>query len=59
MLDPVVAKLQVSKINDSSTQDRSVYSGLLTGLKGGGTTHVSVIAENGDAVSISSSINDK
>ena len=59
MLDPEVAKLQVQKINDSSTQENSLYGGLLMGKEEDGTTHVSIIAENGDAVSVSSSINDK
>ena len=59
MFDPEIAKIHVQKINDSSTQDRSVYSSLLTGKIGGGTTHISVLAENGDAVAVSSSINDK
>ena len=59
MLDPEIAKLQAHKINDSSTQDRTVYGSFLTGKIGGGTTHISVLAENGDAVSVSSSINDK
>ena len=59
IFDPEVAKIQVQKINDSTTHDRTFYGSMLTGKKEGGTTHVSVIAENGDAVSVSSSINDK
>lgn len=59
MLDPAVAKLQVQKINDSSTQDRLFYGTLLTGKEEDGTTHVSILSENGDAVAASSSINDK
>ena len=59
IFDPEVARIQAKKINDSTTQDRTFYGSLLTGKKEGGTTHASIIAENGDAVSVSSSINDK
>lgn len=59
LLDPEVAKLQVQKINDTSTQEKSFYGSLLTGTEEKGTTHVSILAENGDAVAVTSSINDK
>ena len=59
MLDPEVAKAQSKKIDDTETKIREFYNALLDEREDHGTTHVSLLAENGDAVAVSSSINDK
>eukprot|EP00795_Rhopilema_esculentum_P015621 gene15621-6904_t len=59
VIDPDVARYQKEKINDTTTHDRQFYGTLLRGKEDHGTTHVSILAENGDAVAASSSINDK
>lgn len=47
----------VSKINDNHTHDSSYYEPHDDFVDEFGTSHLSVLASNGDAVSITSSIN--
>ncbi|KAG7480602.1 hypothetical protein MATL_G00058060 [Megalops atlanticus] len=56
LLTEEFAKDVRSKINDSSTQDPSYYD-LTSSLDPLGTAHVSVIADDGTAVSVTSTIN--
>jgi gamma-glutamyltranspeptidase/glutathione hydrolase/leukotriene-C4 hydrolase len=47
----------VEKIDDNQTFDYSYYDPAGVTKTGHGTTHVSILASNGDAVSLTSSIN--
>jgi gamma-glutamyltranspeptidase len=46
-----------SRISDSKTHDYGFYGGTLN-RQDGGTAHISIVAANGDAVSMTSTIND-
>lgn len=45
------------QISDETTHPPSFYKPVMEGEEDYGTSHVSVLAENGDAVSVTSSIN--
>ena len=47
----------VEKIDDNQTFDFSYYNPASATKNGHGTTHISILAPNGDAVSLTSSIN--
>ncbi len=59
VLDEEVAKSQCKKISDEETKGLSFYTDAVKGKEQDGTSHVSLIAENGDAVAATSSINFK
>ena len=47
----------MEKIDDNKTFDYSYYNPAAVPNPGHGTTHISILASNGDAVSLTSSIN--
>jgi gamma-glutamyltranspeptidase/glutathione hydrolase/leukotriene-C4 hydrolase len=58
MNGPVSSMLAKAKINDSSTvNDPSFYGGAFLAPTDAGTSHTSVLAPNGDAVSVTSTVN--
>ena len=58
MMSPVSSIHAKSQINDSSTvNDPSFYGGSFFGPNDAGTSHTSILAPNGDAVSVTSTIN--
>lgn len=61
MLDLNVAKEMFSRITDDITHDQDYYMQPFdfpaTTARGHGTSHLSVLAENGDAVAATSTIN--
>ena len=57
LLDSKIAEEHRLLINDSHTQDPPYYGKIFEESNEQGTTHVSVLAENGDAVSCTSSVN--
>lgn len=57
MTKPDLIKKIVEKIDDNQTFDYSYYNPACTIKQGHGTTHISILAPNGDAVSLTSSIN--
>ena len=58
MMSPVSSTRARSQINDSSTvNDPSYYGASFVGPTDAGTSHTSVLAPNGDAVSVTSTIN--
>ena len=59
MLDPSVAGRMRSLITDDTTHDISYYElpEVFSSLSPTGTSHLSVLAANGDAVSATSTIN--
>ena len=58
MRQPASAIRAKAKINDSFTNnDPTFYGGAFLGTTDAGTSHTSVIAPNGDAVSVTSTIN--
>jgi gamma-glutamyltranspeptidase/glutathione hydrolase/leukotriene-C4 hydrolase len=61
MLDPNVAKEMFSRITDDITHNQDYYvwpfDVMPNWARDHGTSHVSVLAENGDAVAITSTIN--
>ena len=52
-------KKHFKMIDDKVTHEKTYYSKYLIAKDDRGTTHVSVIAENGDAVAATDSLNDK
>eukprot|EP00794_Sanderia_malayensis_P013925 gene13925-15376_t len=58
VLDMDVANMHYRKIDDHRTYDADHYGGIAT-REDDGTTHVSLIASNGDAVATTSTINSK
>eukprot|EP00794_Sanderia_malayensis_P013926 gene13926-15377_t len=59
VLDENVAKAEGKKINENQTQPLSFYTDMTKAVEEDGTTHVSLLAENGDAVATTSTINSK
>ena len=58
MTRPTSAMLAKAKINDTSTvNDPSFYGGAFLAPTDAGTSHTSVLAPNGDAVSVTSTVN--
>ena len=60
MLDPTTAENMFHRIDDNRTHEPDYYmEPLLTGAAAHdhGTSHLSVLAENGDAVALTSTIN--
>ena len=58
MRNPISAMRAKQKINDSSTvNDPSFYGGTFLSPTDAGTSHTSVLAPNGDAVSVTSTVN--
>ncbi len=51
--------MQFKKISDDQTHETRFYTELLNIKEEDGTTHVSILDDNGDAVSSTSSINFK
>ena len=45
------------KINDNKIQSVSYYGGFYSGWNDHGTTHLSVLSKEGDAVAVTSTIN--
>ena len=59
ILDPEMAKKHAKMIDDKMTHDITYYSKIMTTRDDHGTAHVAIIAENGDAVSTTGSLNEK
>lgn len=58
MLSPELGEQIRRKINDShTTNDPNYYGGQYEVINDKGTSHMSIIAPNGDAISVTSSIN--
>ena len=58
MTKPASSILAKAKINDSSTvNDPNYYGGDFVAPTDAGTSHTSVLAPNGDAVSVTSTVN--
>ena len=57
MISKAQAELDRLKINDAKTQNLSYYGDYFAKTGDRGTTHVSVLAENGDAVAATDTIN--
>lgn len=58
MLSPELAEQIRRKINDShTTNDPNYYGGQYEVVNDKGTSHISILAPNGDAISVTSSIN--
>lgn len=58
MLSPELAEEMRQKIDDThTTNDPKYYGGQFEVINDKGTAHISVLAPNGDAISVTSSIN--
>lgn len=58
LTNPEYAKVIFEKISDNSTNnDPKYYGGVIYNKEEHGTAHISVISEEGDAVSVTSSVN--
>ena len=59
ILDPEMAKKHRKMIDDDMTHEIQYYSKILSARNDHGTAHVAILAENGDAVSATGSLNEK
>lgn len=58
MMTPAFAEQIRQKINDSTTvNDPKHYGGIFSVINDKGTSHISILSKNGDAISVTSSIN--
>lgn len=58
MLSPELAEQIRRKVNGShTTNDPKYYGGQYDVINDNGTSHISVLAPNGDAISVTSSVN--
>ena len=59
ILNPEKAKEHKERIDEAETKKIKFYGDAIDKTEEQGTTHVSVLAKNGDAVSVTSSLNFK